>query len=581
VVYAGAMMDESENVIVEVVVDLPLEGVFDYAVPERLRSEMRVGRRVSVLFNRAKRVGVVTRMKDRSEVKKLNWILAVLDQEGVAVDDVMMDVARRVVSRYGCAFGQAVFSVLPPIARKNRDLICPDRNPTGVSLPDSFPKTVLAHDLDEKQGRDWIAERIREVLTSGRTVLMLVPEAVDVSGMVSWLQSVVICPIGRQSRGTRIAQVEAEWRAARSGDFPVWVGTRSAVFTPLPNLGLLVVAEEEHPSYQEEQSPYYHVREVAWIRQAVERCEVIFWSAAPSVEIWHEVERHQVEKRMFRRSVARFNVVDMSNYNLRTTPLLAPPTQNRLTECLRSGGRALFIVQSRDFQSWTHPQEGTTIKAKADKVEAEIRRFYAEYSFERHDEPGHDVMPRARIVLGPPSIIKSHHRWRPEMIGVIRPDARMHQFDYRSAQRVFAFFVQLCLWAKDVVMIQTMLRDQYPIRAAETWDFDAFYREELRLRKELELPPFWHMARVCCRGSARDEVDHFSQRLYEDLRRGVKSPTLVQDPFWKTTGNVSEKTEMVILCKSPDLASMVCSVKSALTGMKKPRGLIVTFVIDY
>jgi primosomal protein N' (replication factor Y) len=132
-------------------------------------------------------------------------------------------------------------------------------------------------------------EAIRRTLEMGKSALVLLPE-------------IALTPFvwGRfyQAFGNRVAiQHSAQgssvrfdlWRDIRAGRFPVVVGARSAVFAPLPNLGLVVVDEEQEASYkQEEPEPRYHARDAALMRARMEHAVIVLGSATPSIESFYQ-----------------------------------------------------------------------------------------------------------------------------------------------------------------------------------------------------------------------------------------------------------------------------------------------------
>ncbi|MBI3610196.1 MAG: hypothetical protein HY204_05790 [Nitrospirae bacterium] len=129
-----------------------------------------------------------------------------------------------------------------------------------------------------------------ETIRRGRSAILLVPEIGRVSGWVERLKNQLGVPIGTLHSGLSDRERRAEWERIRSGDIPVVVGTRLAVFAPLPNPGLIVVEEEQYPAYKQEESPRYHARDVAVLRARHHQALALLTSASPSVETYANIQ---------------------------------------------------------------------------------------------------------------------------------------------------------------------------------------------------------------------------------------------------------------------------------------------------
>jgi primosomal protein N' (replication factor Y) len=160
---------------------------------------------------------------------------------------------------------------------------------------------------------------VQDTLARGKTAIVLVPEI----ALTLW--------IGRQCRGwfgarfegvavlhSALSDVERarEWRRARNGEARVVVGTRSAVFAPLENVGLIIVDEEQENSFKQEETPRYHGRDVAIVRAKMEGALALLGSATPSMETYHHAREGKYElltlaSRVAERSLASVEIVDL------------------------------------------------------------------------------------------------------------------------------------------------------------------------------------------------------------------------------------------------------------------------------
>lgn len=133
---------------------------------------------------------------------------------------------------------------------------------------------------------------MRHALVAGRQVIMLVPEI----ALTTQLMQRLACrfsDVAIVHSGLTGVERSLTWAAIRDGRKKVVIGTRSAVFAPCPDLGLIVVDEEQEPSYKNLQSPRFGVRDVAVMRASRLGIPVVLGSATPSLESWHNCEKHE------------------------------------------------------------------------------------------------------------------------------------------------------------------------------------------------------------------------------------------------------------------------------------------------
>ena len=157
---------------------------------------------------------------------------------------------------------------------------------------------------------------IQETLARGRTALFLVPEI----ALTPQLLRIVAAHFGKQvavlHSSLRAGERYDEWKRIRRGEAPVVIGTRSAVFAPLENVGLIILDEEQEGSYKSENNPRYHAREVAKYRCVQENALLLLGSATPSVESMYSAQRgayrrFTLPQRYNQRALPAVHIVDM------------------------------------------------------------------------------------------------------------------------------------------------------------------------------------------------------------------------------------------------------------------------------
>ena len=200
-----------------------------------------------------------------------------------------------------------------------------------------------------------------EPLQQGQSVLMLTPEI----GLIPQLQErcrrrfgeVVVSFHSGMSEGERIRA----WRRCRSGAPCLVVGTRSAIFLPLAQLGLIVLDEEHDSSYkQEAPMPCYHARDVALMRQRLQGCRLILGSATPSLESWLLTQGAQpslgllrLSERIAARPLPPVRLVDMRQELAEGhRRLLSRPLLDRLQRLPERGEQAVVLVPRRGYSTF-------------------------------------------------------------------------------------------------------------------------------------------------------------------------------------------------------------------------------------
>lgn len=202
---------------------------------------------------------------------------------------------------------------------------------------------------------------MRRALSAGRQAMLLVPEIALTTQTVDRLtrrfDRVAVIHSGL-SDGER----SSAWAAVAHGAVDVVIGTRSAVFAPCPNLGIIIVDEEAEASYKSQASPRYHTRDVAIKRAQLSGIPVVVGSAAPSLETWLNVKTRKhfrlirLPRRVRGLAMPAVTLVDMRHEQPRRTGIhmLSPTMEDALRDTLARGEQAVLLLNRRGFASYLH-----------------------------------------------------------------------------------------------------------------------------------------------------------------------------------------------------------------------------------
>ncbi len=203
---------------------------------------------------------------------------------------------------------------------------------------------------------------VAQVLKRDATAIILVPEiALTPQTSARLLSRFADQGVAVLHSGLTAAQRNQQWSLASSGAARVVIGARSAVFAPVPRLGLIVVDEEHATDYKQDQLPRYHARDVAIKRAQLAGCPVLLCSATPSLESWNHAlagrySRWELDERLGGGTLPRTEIVDLredrrerARLRDRGLHLLSLRLEMLLRRTLEEGGQAILLMNRRGF----------------------------------------------------------------------------------------------------------------------------------------------------------------------------------------------------------------------------------------
>ena len=508
-----------------------------------------------------------------------------------------------------------------------------DEQAKAVAVLDSLaasgkPKAALLHGVTGSGKTCVILEMIDRTLDRGKGVIVLLPEI----GLTPQMLHIFHSRYGRKvaviHSGLSAGERLDSYRRIRDGDAPIAVGTRSAVFSPMPNLGMIVMDEEQEHTYKSDQDPKYHARDVARYRCATENALLLLASATPSLESYQKAVEGKytlitMKERYGRAKLPEVRIVDMRNEtghgNLsplgeelarelarvkdegnQSVLFLNRRGYSHQTVC-RSCGKAISCPRcsvamnyhvkknSRDGELVCHwcggrrpvptvcPDCGSVHLVRmgygTQRVEEELTAAFPSARVLRMDadttttKAAYDNLlgsfrnREADILLGTQMVTKGHDFPDVTLVGVLMADMSLYLDDYRAAERTFSMLTQVIGRAgrgdkAGLAVIQTMNPDSDVIRLACSQSYEQFFREEIRLRRLLQFPPFCDVVLMTVTSRDEKEVQKAALRLSDHLKsRNLTEyrdvPVVAFGPFEAPVYRVDNvyRMRMVVKCR--------------------------------
>jgi primosomal protein N' (replication factor Y) len=403
----------------------------------------------------------------------------------------------------------------------------------------------------------WIAHLL-EKKPSAQT-LVLVPEIALTPQLAQRFtnrfgdQSVVVL----HSEKAQAARAK-DWIKAAGGEARIILGTRSAIFTVLPFLSLIIVDEEHDPSFKQQEGIRYHARDLAIVRANQLNVPILLGSATPSLETWHNIKQHKfvcVELTHRAHQQAKpptVYILPLSTQDQQR--LLMSPIVQAVQSRLERKEQTIFFLNRRGFAPalycdqcrWVMPCEACTntmVWHKTDKkmhchqcglirqpppqcpscgnsflsligqgtqrLEDHISQLFPNANTQRLDA---DLTPQQRLtvldsmkngeidlLIGTQMIAKGHDFSQVSLVVVVDADQALYSQDFRASERLYATLLQVSGRAGRAekageVMVQTRFPDHSLFTYLQKQDTAAFLNQTLKERQQLSLPPFQYWA---------------------------------------------------------------------------------------
>ncbi|EGG94497.1 Helicase PriA essential for oriC/DnaA-independent DNA replication [gamma proteobacterium IMCC1989] len=435
-------------------------------------------------------------------------------------------------------------------------------------------------------------QTIQKVINKGQQALVLVPEIGLTPQTVSRFQQRFNVPVATLHSGMNDKQRLFAWQDAKAGLTPIIIGTRSSVFTPFPNLGLIIVDEEHDLSYKQQDGVRYSARDTAIVRAQQQNIPIILGSATPALETLHNAisgrfTHLHLTQRATTSQLPDIHCIPSSDDSL------SPQVVNAIRQTLAKQQQALVFINRRGFAPtlicqdchWisecqhcdsrmtlhklsptrqilhchqcdtknTPPPKCPKCHSKrlqplgqgTQRSEEELRKLFPETAILRIDR---DSMSRKGelanaleiinseqpcILVGTQMLAKGHHFANVSLAVILGIDSGFFSSDFRGSERMGQLLTQVAGRAgrekhQGTVLLQTEFADHPLLQKLIHHGYSALSQQLLSERRLCDTPPYRHMAFIRCHAFQANSAIQFLQQTRQHCENTLSSSPSLQ-----------------------------------------------------
>ena len=523
----------------QIILNLPVNQPFTYSYSpdENEKPELipMIGKRAEIMFGNRKTSGFIIDILDSIppscpvDSSKIRPIKRIIDKEPL-FDKELIEIAKWISHYYLCTLGEAIFAMIPSGRRETsaggfsfeNELTQIGKTVLSDEQKDCVNKIIEHWKKDENNnfsyknnlyhylygptgsGKTEVFLQLAEkTLAMNKGVIYLVPE-ISLTGQVA---RSITERFGNTAAilhsGLTPSQRLTQWHRIMHKEARVIVGARSAIFAPVPDLGLVIIDEEHDGSYKSGTTPRYHARQVAMHRCSTLQIPLVMGSATPSVEAWfgmtkNTIIQHKLSKRLSGGEMPQISCINLNHYEM--DGCISKPLEEEIKKTLEENHQVILFLNRRGFSHFFRCNTcGFELKCKNcsvpltyHKKDNRLRCHYCGWSIippESCPECGSvDIgsagfgtefieaetkakFPNARIIrldtdvlsskdelltkleefkngkydimLGTQMVAKGLNFPKLQLAGVILADTGLHMPDFRAGERTFALITQV------------------------------------------------------------------------------------------------------------------------------------------
>ena len=505
----------------------------------------------------------------------------------------------------------------------------------GAQLKAREYRTFLLYGVTGSGKTQVYIEAARQARDMGRSVAVLVPEIALTGQVVQAFKGYFAGDIVVMHSRLSINERNDAIMRVRTGQAGIVIGARSALFTPLEDMGLIIMDEEQDNSYKQDESPKYHARVVAQKLAELHGAVLLLGSATPSLETYYHAVRGDygllsMPKRIGSRCLPQVASADMrQELRMGRRSVISLPLQNLIADTLAKHEQIILMLNRRGFATFVmcrscgepvkcpqctmplvYHRDGRLLCHHCDiqvpvpdvcpkcgspyikyfgsgteKLEQELAELVPEARIIRMDRDttagkfAHtEILDKFRkrefdILLGTQMVAKGHDIPNVTAVGILSADSTLNMPDFRAAERVFMLITQTAGRAgrgevPGRVVVQCYSPEHFAVRTGIAQDYEAFFREEMKLRKTLFNPPFSRLIKLVFQHESEAEARRMATAMRDAFVQEFRGNPLQQavGPAPAMMSWLRGVYRYALLLKTGDIESVLCFLRRQGAG---------------
>lgn len=367
-------------IFLDIVLNVPVNQAFTYSyIPlenQKPENIPQIGKRAEVRFGNKKMTGFITKIYDSFPshcavpLEKIKQVSKIVDSEPLITQE-LLETAIWVSKYYLCTIGEAVNSILPSARRESSEQSFSFDSEISAGIRQNLSEEqkkavndILAHAEKNESSFHYLygptgsgktevfLQTAEQILKKNKGVIYLVPE-------ISLTQQVVDSVVNRFGPQVAVlhssltqSQKLTQWKKILHREARIVIGARSAIFAPVPDLGMIIIDEEHDSSYKSGNTPRYHARQTAMYRVSKLKIPLIMGSATPSVEAWHLMNCGKLLKHTLSKRLAGGEKPSIKCINLNQSVMqgcISEELKNEIETTLKEKKQAILFLNRRGF----------------------------------------------------------------------------------------------------------------------------------------------------------------------------------------------------------------------------------------